>query len=222
MTNDSTDLSKFFGGHQLPSREKLTETLANFSAAKHSMTGRALLRLTKTGTWVFGIDNEAFDTDTLLIGNPSSLASGYIAWYQGKIEAEIMQPLSLGPVDPAKLGPVNSGSIPPGKKDASGRGWETQASIEFVSQEDVPLNLIYKVSSLGGMKALLELAGGIAVGLSENAKRVYPVIKLETDSYQHKEWGRVFTPSLVIVAWLNENGNQIQDVHNLPRKDSLI
>lgn len=211
----ANDIQKFFSGHQLPDRAKLSEALAGFSAAKNTLTGKALLRLTKQGIWVFGADSEVMKKGTLLVGSPASLQSGYIAWWEGKIEGEKMQQISLGPVDPATLGPVNSGGIPPGKKAPSGRGWENQASIDLITQADVPLSLIYKSSSLGGMKALLTLAGEIAYGMSENPQRCYPVIELDTDSYIHKEFGEVFTPVLSIVSWLDAEGKEAKDVSSL-------
>lgn len=212
MTND---VQKFFSGHQLPDRAKLSEALAGFSAAKNALMGKALLRLTKQGTWVFGADSEAIKTGTVLIANPGSLSSGYVAWWQSKIEGEHMQPLSMGPVDQAKLTAVNSGTIPPGKNKPSGKGWESQASIDFITQDKTPLSLIYKTSSMGGMKALLTLAGEIAFGLHENPQRCFPLVEIDTDSYQHKEYGEVFTPMLSIVGWLDAEGNAVKEVSSL-------
>lgn len=211
----ANDIQKFFGNHQVADPSKLTEALAGFSAAKNALMGKALLRLTKQGTWVFGADSESIATGTQLVANPASLASGYVAWYQSKIEGEIMQPLSLGPVDPSKLGEVNSGSIPPGKKVPSGKGWESQASIDLITRDDVPLQLIYKTSSMGGMKTLLTLAGEIAFGINENPNRVYPIVELDVDSYVHKEFGEVFTPMLTIVGWLDAEGKEVKNVSSL-------
>lgn len=212
----ANDMQKFFGGHQVPNRENLTKSLASFSSAKHALMGKALLRLNKdTGTWVFGQDNTPMPTGTVLVANPASISTGYVAWWLGKIEGEVMQPLSMGPVDASKLGPVNSGNVPPGKKAASGKGWEDQVSIDLITRDDVPLSLAYKVSSLGGKKALLSLAGDIAFGLSENPKRVYPLVELGVDSYQHKEFGTVSTPILSIVGWLDENGAEVPEFTKL-------
>lgn len=211
----ANDIQKFFGGHQLPDKAKLSQALAGFSAAKNALMGKALLRLTKQGVWVFGADSEVLKSGTQLIGNPASLSSGYVAWWQSQIEGEVMQPLSMGPVDPTKLSPVNSGSIPPGKKVPSGKGWENQASIDLITKADVPLQLVYKSSSMGGMKTLLTLAGEIAFGMDENPARVYPVIELDVDSYIHKEFGQVFTPVLSIVSWLDAAGEPIKDGNSL-------
>ena len=216
----ANDLQKFFSGHNVPSREALTKSLSGFSAAKNALTGKALLKLNKdNGVWVFGADNEKLREGTVLIANPASLSSGYVAWYLGKIEGEHMQPLSMGPIDASTLEEVNSGSVPPGKKVPSGRGWEQQASIDLITQDETPLNMIYKVSSFGGLKALLNLAGEIAYGMSEDPRRVYPLLEMATDSYQHKEFGLVYTPELIIVGWLDEAGNVLKDMPKLEGGD---
>ncbi len=211
----STDIAKFFSGYQVPDAKKLADALAGFSASKNSLTGKALLKLTKQGLWVFGIDSEILPQKTQLIAYPGSLSSGYVAWWLGKIEGETMQPLTSGPVDASKLPPVNSGSIPPGKKEASGRGWETQASIEFMTQDSTPLHLIYKTSSLGGLKSLLTLAGEIAFGLSENPQRAYPLVSATEDFYIHKEWGKVFIPVLILEGWLDAEGKPVEEKRRL-------
>jgi hypothetical protein len=211
----ANDIQKFFSGHQLVDAKKLAESLAGFSAAKNALMGKALLKLTKAGVWVFGADNEVLKSGTLLIAHPGSLQSGYVAWWMGKIEGEKMQPVSLGPVDATTLGEVNSGGIPPGFKKPSGKGWESQASIDLITQADTPLSLVYKTSSLGGMKALLTLAGEIAFGMSENPNRVYPLIEVSVDSYIHKEYGEVFTPMLTVEGWLGADGNPVKDLSSL-------
>lgn len=211
----ANDIAKFFGGHQIPSREKLSEALAGYAAGKSQLMGKALLRFTKTGTWVFGVDNEALELGTKLVGNPMSLSSGYIAWWMSKVEGEVMQPLSLGPVDASKLAPVSSGGIPPGAKKPSGRGWEPQSAVDLLTRDAVPLGMVYKTSSLGGMKALLGLSGDISYGLMEDSRRVYPIIELDSDSYTHKEYGQVFIPVLNLVGWLDEAGQEVNDLKKL-------
>ena len=174
------------------------------------MLGKVLLRLNKAGAWVFGPNSTPAGGDLRLIVNPASLSSGYVAWYMAKIEGEKMQPLSAGPIDPSTLGAVKSGTPPPGKTVPSGRGWEQQVSVDLVTDEKVPLQLIYKTSSRGGVSVLLELAGAIAFGLQEDPRRVYPVVTLGVDSYEHGEYGTVYTPMLDIVEWLDAKGAKVE------------
>lgn len=213
----ANDVTKFFSGHQLPDRAKLSEALTGLSASKASMSGKAILRFSKLGVWVFGPDSEELKPGTKLIANPASLSSGYIAWWMGQVEGEHMQALSLGPVDASKLGPVNSGGIPPGAKKASGAGWQAQLSIDMITQSDTPLSLVYKASSRGGLTAIMDLAGTIAYEMSLDAKRCYPVVEMAGDSYQHsdKEIGEVQIPIINVVGWLDEDGKELKDLSSL-------
>lgn len=217
----NTDVAKFFAGHQIPNRENLTKAIAGFASNRNALLGKALLRFSKQGFWCFGIDNEKLENGTQIIVNPASMSSGYVAWWLSKIENEIMQPLSMGPVDVAKLGPVNSGSIPPGKDKPSGKGWESQGSFDAVTRGEVPVTLIYKTSSLGGMKAIMGLAADIAIGLQTDVRRVYPVVELGSDSYNHSEYGEVFTPELNVVGWLDEAGEEVVEILKLDKKNLL-
>ena len=213
----ANDVAKFFGGHQLPDRAKLSEAMKGLNAAKASMGGKALLRFTKVGTWVFGPDSEPLKPGTKLIANPASLSSGFIAWWLAQVEGEVMQPLSMGPVDATKLAEVNSGGINPATKKVSGQGWQPQLSIDLITQADVPLSMTYKVTSRGGMTTLMDLAGTIAYDMSMDEKRCYPVIELSGSSYQHsdKEIGEVQIPILSVVGWLDADGKEVKDLSSL-------
>lgn len=217
MTNDVT---KFFGAHSVPANSKdLVSSLASLASAKNTLMGQSLLRLARGGVWVCGQNNEVLDVGTTLVVNPASMQSGYIAWYGGAIEEEVMQNLSLGPVDASTLKKdVKSGTIPPGETEADGNGWETQLAVDLITQDEVPLQLVYKVSSQGGIRAILTLAGDIAKGVSENSDRVYPIVELSTDSYMHKkkQFGEVFTPELIIIGWLDAESKPVS------KKASLV
>lgn len=195
----SNEIAKFFGDAQLPAaREDLVAGLMDFASTKSAIDGVSLLRLTKQdGEWVFGMDNEKWKGE--LIANPVGFRSGYIAWHAGSIEKEVMQPLSLGPIDPSTLPPV-----------VAKKGWEPQVSVDLISRHEVPLRLIYKSSNRGGTRALLGLASAIAVGLRAEPGRVYPLIELGVDSYTHKEYGKIFTPVFTIVGWLDANGKPVE------------
>lgn len=206
------DMTTFFDGYKAPDRDAMTKALAGLASEAASLGGKALMRLSKdSGVWVCGMDNTPLKEGEHLVVDPASISAGYIAWYKGAVEGEVMQPIHAGPVDPQRLTEVKSGTTPPGANKPSGRGWEPQVSVDLVSRDEVPLQLVYKTSALGGRKALLALAGAVAVGLQENPKRVYPVIELGTDNYTHKEYGLVYTPLFTVVEWLDAEGGVVPD-----------
>ena len=58
-------------------------------------------------------------------------------------------------------------------------------------------------SSVGGLNAIRRLLRGIRAGLAQGHQGV-PIIALESDSYEHPEYGEVFVPQVPIVAWKSE------------------
>lgn len=216
----ANDVQKFFSGHQVPDRKSLSTALKGLSAVKSTLSGnKALLKFSKVGKWVLGMDNEEVKPGTRFIADPASLSWGFVAWWLAQVEDERMQPLSAGPVDPTTLPPVNSGGIPPGSKDKkpSGVGWQSQLSIEMVTQSDVPLAVLYKTSSRGGLTAIMDLAGAMDAGMQENPNRCYPVLEVAQDSYIHKnkEIGQVLIPIINIVGWLDADGKEVKDLKSL-------
>lgn len=193
----ANEVTKFFEGRV--ANPGATDALRNFSKTPVG-GGRALLRLTKSGQWVFGADNEELELGTEILADPVSMAAGYVAWHKGQIEAEIMQPLHSGPVDPGRLTPVQSKV-----------GWQAQASLQMLLPDDEqPVQLLYKSSSIGGMKLLTGIAGAFALAMHENPARCYAVVALGVDSYIHKEYGETFTPEFEIVRWLDAKGDEIK------------
>lgn len=193
----ANEITKFFEGRV--AKTNAVDTFRSFSKTPVG-NGRALLRLTKSGQWVMGADSEELEIGTQLYADPMSLSAGYVAWHKGQIEGEIMQPILDGPVDPGRLSPVQAK-----------QGWQAQASLQMLLPDDEqPVQLLYKVSSIGGMRLMTRLAGEFALAMHENPSRRYAVIELGTDSYVHKEWGETFTPEFKIVKWLDEKGEEIK------------
>jgi hypothetical protein len=109
-------------------------------------------------------------------------------------------------MNPVHAGPVDYNALPPVRAK---NGWQTQVSVDLSTMDAVPLQLSYKTNSYGGIKAVLALAGEIAVGLSEDLARAFPMIKLSSTSYIHKEYGKVYNPIIEIVGWLGADGEPV-------------
>lgn len=206
----ANDIVKFFGTQQ-PISPGLIDQLKHFAAGKQAMAGKALLKLNKAGVWVFGAGNTVVRKGTVLIVNPPSMSSGFVAWHKAKVEAEFMQPIQLGPVPLEKLHAVESKS-----------GWQAQVSVELMTQDEIPVQLAFKSSSMGGQEAFFDLAGSLVFGLSEDKRRVYPLIELTTSSYQHDEYGTVYKPGFTVVGWLDANGAALTDTPKLGGRASLV
>jgi hypothetical protein len=158
--------------------------------------GSVILKMDKTGHWVFGADQTETQDDAKWAINPFSFIHGFIAWGDGEVLAEKMVPVSepLPEVDAA----------PPSAK----RGWETQVgmSLKCLSGEDEGMEARYTVTSVGGKRAVQALAVAIANQVDADQTKPVPVVLLKKEHYQHKSYGRIYTPLFDIVEWVGMDG----------------
>jgi hypothetical protein len=184
-----------FGNAKLPSVQSLSKALRSL---EHEVggSGMAILKMDKTGHWVFGADQTEVEETSTWAVNPFSFVHGYIAWGEGEVLAEKMVPVAdpLPEVDAA----------PPNAK----RGWELQVgmSLKCMSGEDNGLEVVYNVTSVGGKRAVQKLALDIAAQVEADQSKPVPVVNLKKEHYTHKSYGRIFTPVFDIRAWVSLNG----------------
>ena len=187
-----------FSKANLPSVQNLSQALRSLDASVGGADGVAILKMDKTGHWVFGADQTEVEDGSTWAVNPFSFVHGYIAWGDGEVLAEKMVPVSepLPEVDPA----------PPQAK----RGWELQVGmgLKCTSGEDEGLEVRYSVTSVGGKRAVQKLALDIAAQVETDPSKPVPVVKLKKDHYTHKSYGRIFTPVFEIVGWMGLDGKQ--------------
>ena len=159
--------------------------------------GSVIIKMDKTGHWVFGADQTEAEDDAKWAVNPFSFIHGFIAWGEGEVLGEKMVSVSepLPEVDAA----------PPGAK----RGWETQVgmSLKCISGEDEGMEARYTVTSVGGKRAVQALAVAIANQVDADQSKPVPVVKLKKEHYQHKSYGRIYTPIFEIVEWVGMDGS---------------
>ena len=184
-----------FGNAKLPSVQNLSTALRSL---EHEVggTGMAILKMDKTGHWVFGADQTEVEDDSTWAVNPFSFVHGYIAWGEGDVLGEKMVPVA----DPLPEMDVP----PPGAK----RGWELQVgmSLKCMSGEDKGLEDVYNVTSVGGKRAVQKLALDIAAQVEQDQTKPVPVVRLKKEHYTHKSYGRIFTPVFEITAWVGLDG----------------
>jgi hypothetical protein len=162
--------------------------------------GVAILKMDKTGTWVFGADQTEVQEGSLWAVNPFSFVHGYIAWGDGDVLGEKMAPVSqpLPALDAAPAG--------------SKRGWEMQVgmSLKCLNGEDEGLEVRYCATSVGGKRAVQELAVAIAGQVDRDQTAPVPVVDLQTEHYQHKSYGKIFTPVFNVKKWIGMDGDVVE------------
>ena len=184
-----------FKSANLPSVQTLSQSLRAIEQDV-GPAGTVILKMDKTGHWVFGADQTETQDDAKWAINPFSFIHGFIAWGEGEVLGEKMVPVSepLPEVDAA----------PPGAK----RGWETQVgmSLKCLSGEDEGMEARYTVTSVGGKRAVQALAVAIANAVDADQSKPVPVVLLKKEHYQHKSYGRIYTPIFEIVEWMGMDG----------------
>ena len=159
-------------------------------------SGVVILKMDKTGHWVFGADQTAIEDGSTWAVNPFSFVHGYIAWGDGEVLAEKMVSVSepLPNIDVA----------PPGAK----KGWETQVgmSLKCLSGDDEGMEARYTTTSVGGKRSVQTLALAIAAQVEKDQSKPVPVVRLKKDHYTHKSYGKIFTPVFEVVEWASMDG----------------
>ena len=186
-----------FGNGTLPSVQSLTTALRSLES-EVGAAGMVILKMDKTGHWVFGADQTEIDDDSTWAVNPFSFVHGFIAWGEGEVLGEKMVPVSepLPEMD----------TPPPGAK----RGWEMQVgmSLKCMNGEDKDMEARYNVTSVGGKRAVQKLALDIATQVEKDQSKPVPVVRLKKDHYTHKSYGRIFTPIFEITQWVSLEGKE--------------
>ena len=101
-----------FGGANLPSVKSLSSALRSIESSA-SAAGMAILKMDKTGHWVFGADQTEVEDDSLWAINPFSFVHGYIAWGDGEVLGEKMVSVAepLPELDPAPGGAKSEDTV---------------------------------------------------------------------------------------------------------------
>lgn len=180
-----------FGSGNLPSVASLTTALRSIET-EIGPAGVVIIKMDKTGHWVFGADQTEIEDDSLWAINPFSFVHGFIAWGDGEVLGEKMVSVSqpLPELDAA----------PPNAK----KGWEAQVglSMKCISGEDKGMEARYTTTSVGGKRSVQALAVAIATQVEKDQTKPVPVVLLKKEHYTHKSYGRIYTPVFDIQEWV--------------------
>ena len=198
-----------FAGANLPAVQSLSTALRSLER-EVGPSGATILKMDKTGHWVYGADQTEVETDSEWAVNPFSFVHGFIAWGEGEVLGEKMVPVSEPLPD--------MGAAPPGAK----RGWETQIglALKCISGEDEGLDVRFSTTSVGGKKAVQALAVAIASQVETDPSTPVPVVGLKRDHYTHKSYGKIFTPVFEVKSWATMDGEKAEAEADTPAEDA--
>ena len=181
-----------FAGANLPTVQSLSTALRKMEATS-GPSGVVILKMDRTGHWVFGADQTEIEDGSQWAVNPFSFVHGFIAWGDGEVLGEKMSSVS----DPLP----ELEAAPPGAK----KGWETQVgmSLKCITGEDAGMEARFTTTSVGGKRAVQELAVAIATQVDKDQATPVPVVTLGNEHYQHKSYGRIYTPAFGVKGWVS-------------------
>jgi hypothetical protein len=185
-----------FGNANLPAVNSISNALRNIQTDTSSAGGVTILKMDRTGHWVYGASETEVDNDSVWAVNPFSFTHGFIAWGEGEVLGEKMVSVTE-PVPQVEPAPA-----------AAKRGWETQVgfSLKCIDGEDKGEEVRYAVTSVGGKRAVQTLAVNIANQVETDQTKPVAVVSLGKEHYQHKAYGRIYTPMFDIVEWISLDG----------------
>ena len=186
----------------LPSVTSLATALRSVANEVGDSGGIVILKMDKTGAWVFGADQTEVEENSTWAINPFSFVHGYIAWAGDKTPA-------AGTVLGEKMVPVSQplpevGPVP----EHATLGWQTQIgfSVKCLNGEDEGMEARFSTTSVGGKRAVTKLAVDLAEQVEKDQSKPVAVVMLGKDHYTHKSYGRIYTPSFDIQKWIGLDG----------------
>ena len=179
----------------LPAVSQLSTAL-RAAAQQAAPVGMVILKMDRTGHWIFGADQTEVEPGSKWAVNPYSFIHGYIAWGDGAVLGEKMVSMTqpLPEVEAA----------PPG----ASKGWEQQigVSLKCIDGDDAGMEARFTTTSVGGKRAVQELALAVAAQVDKDSSKPVPIVTLGKDHYQHKSYGRIYTPMFKIADWVSMDG----------------
>lgn len=185
-----------FSNANLPAVSTLATALKSITEPSEGELGVAILKMDRTGHWVFGADQTEVEDGSKWAVNPFSFVHGWIAWGVGEVLGEKMTSVNnpLPEVDEAPRG--------------AEKGWEKQVgfSLQCISGADKGTSVRYSATSVGGRKAVGALAAALAAQVAKDPAKPVPVVLLNKEHYQHKSYGRIYTPLFDVQEWISLDG----------------
>ncbi len=208
MTNEvATTTSKGV----LPAMATFAAGLNNVATTlKAGATGTPFLKMSG-GEWLFGQEDLEVEEGSIWAVNPLSLQHGWASWRGekrakkdgAKLLGEEMVSISEPKAARNSL-PSHTEEPEDDDDDAAERhDWGEQMSVQLtcISGSDKGQNVLYKSSSRGFMNLMAEYVQELSARVSQGDSDVVAVVKLETDSYKHKTYGKTYVPKWNYVEW---------------------
>jgi hypothetical protein len=153
-----------------------------------------LFKSREEGSWQYGRKGIVPEPNSDWAVNPLTFGWGSISFTPGKTIERMV--------------PVNQPK--PTDLPDTGAEWQDQMTVNMkcTSGADTGAEVTVKATTFGALKAIRGLLTAVYDRVTSNqyGDMIVPIVKLGRDSYQHRDHGRIWEPTLTIVAWTRLEG----------------
>ncbi len=209
----------------LPQGADLAGALTNFSSQQPATAPTEdLLRLSREGVWMYGQENIEVEEESQWAVNPYSIHHGLVCWGVGEILGEVMVPFTQAA--PMKQDMPEHTYTDPKSKKTVDADWTVQLAVQMkcISGEDAGTQVLYKVNSVGGRRALQALIDEISQNLADEPEKPIAVITFGADHYTHKQYGKIYTPILEVLDMIAVSEDMPEEVEEegAPQTETVV
>lgn len=186
----------------------LASNLANLQASMPATVSDPYLRLLTDGEWVYGSSDTPVEDGTLWAISPQSLQHGLVSWTNNPPEMKKANEI-VGEVMVDAGSPLPDVSTLP----VSDTPYKKQYACVMVcvAGKNKGDQVLYKSTSMGGVRAFEGLVSSIVKQLSADPANPVPVVELGVDSYKHKSYGKTYVPDIKIDSWAALDATEIEE-----------
>lgn len=173
--------------------------------------GKPLLKMDKSGDWTLGKDGPEMAPETEFLVPVTSIFMGFIAWKNNQpMDKETSHPFKGEPrIIKSQLN-QDLGQHTEGDRAGEPVKWDDMVGFDLyaIDGPDTGDSGVFETGTYGGKAAFHDFMKAVGAqaraedGNDPNAMAIHPVVKLSSDSYKHKKYGKIFNPIFEIVDWL--------------------
>jgi hypothetical protein len=180
---------------------KIKAGIANMKKAAASRVG--FLKMSKDGEWSYGSDDTIISPDDHVYIDPNGFVQGWQLWSRPPLD-RAGKPTAAAELLDEVLVPMHE-AMPamPDKHPDPSKGGEWKALLGFSALLG-DVKLTYSTTSYGGRAAFADLAEAFENQFAKAGgdKKPVAVVSLDSESYKHKTWGKIYNPVFNVVGWV--------------------
>ena len=199
------DITKTDGNSLELSDEFVQQLMTGVASSPLQATGAGgtpLLRMEKSGAWVWGMGSDEVQHGSHWLVNPMSFMHGWVLWAEQVAGAKNRK---LGEV----MGSM-SRAAPACPEPVNGKSFTPQGSFELKCMDgtDEGVQVLFKSPSQGGVQAIGALVEAFQRHYAQKDGKLTPcpIITLGNSWYTHPTFGKIYKPVFEVTGWADMNG----------------